>query len=53
VLSTVLSQYSLGTPYNGFSTNDTVAQSLRPFPQFGNLPVSGNPLGKTWYDSLQ
>ncbi len=30
-----------------------VAQSLRPFPQFSNIPVSGNPVGKTWYDSLQ
>ena len=40
-------------PYTGFSTAQTVAQSLRPFPQFGNIPVSGNPQGKTWYDSLQ
>ena len=30
-----------------------MAQSLRPFPQFGFIPVSGDPLGKTWYDSLQ
>lgn len=40
-------------PYAGFSTSQTVAQSLRPFPQFGNIPVQGNPQGKTWYDSLQ
>jgi hypothetical protein len=40
-------------PYPGFSPNNTVAQSLRPFPQFGNIPVLGAPLGKTWYDSLQ
>jgi hypothetical protein len=40
-------------PYAGFSTSNTVAQSLRPFPQFGNIGVSGPPLGKTWYDSLQ
>jgi hypothetical protein len=40
-------------PYVGFSTSNTVAQSLRPYPQFGNIPVSGDPLGKTWYDSLQ
>src|SRR5262249_22937490 len=40
-------------PYTGFPTNQTVAQSLRPFPQFGTIPVSGPPLGKTWYDSLQ
>jgi hypothetical protein len=30
-----------------------VAQALRPYPQFANIPVSGDPLGKTWYDSLQ
>ncbi len=40
-------------PYVGFSTANTVAQSLRPFPQFGIIPVNGAPLGKTWYDSLQ
>jgi len=39
-------------PYAGFSTSNSVAQSLRPFPQFGNLQGAG-PLGKTWYDSLQ
>src|ERR1700690_539723 len=26
---------------------------MRKFPQFGFIPVSGDPLGKTWYDSLQ
>jgi hypothetical protein len=30
-----------------------VAQSLRPFPQFGTIPVTAPPLGKTWYDSVQ
>ncbi|HJT89172.1 MAG TPA: TonB-dependent receptor [Bryobacteraceae bacterium] len=40
-------------PYAGFPLTDTVAQSLRPFPQFGFIPVIGAPLGKTWYDSLQ
>jgi hypothetical protein len=39
-------------PYVGFSPANSVAQSLRPFPQFGNLQGAG-PLGKTWYDSLQ
>jgi hypothetical protein len=53
VPAATLAQYNLGVPYAGFSTNNTVAQSLRPFPQFGNIPVSGDPLGKTWYDSLQ
>ena len=53
VSSGALAQYNLGAPYTGFSTANTVAQSLRPFPQFGWIPVSGDPLGKTWYDSLQ
>jgi hypothetical protein len=40
-------------PYGGFPQTQTVAQSLRPFPQFTTLAVTGAPLGKTWYDSLQ
>jgi hypothetical protein len=40
-------------PYAGFPTSQTVAQSLRPFPQFTALAVTGAPLGNTWYDSLQ
>jgi hypothetical protein len=40
-------------PYAGFPLTATVAQSLRPFPQFGNLGVDLAPLGNTWYDSLQ
>ena len=31
----------------------TVAQSLRPYPQFGSLVESWAPLGDTWYDALQ
>jgi hypothetical protein len=47
-------------PYAGFPMTATVAQSLRPFPQFAasanNAPAIAYiraPLGKTWYDSLQ
>jgi hypothetical protein len=41
-------------PYGGFPANLTVAQSLRPFPQFsGGLTPTWAPLGRTWYDSLQ
>jgi len=41
-------------PYAGFPVNASVAQSLRPFPQFNNLlSPTAAPLGKTWYDSLQ
>ena len=41
-------------PYPGFPLGQTVAQALRPFPQFnGAIPVYWDPLGKSWYDSLQ
>src|ERR1700733_14326731 len=53
VSAATLAQYNLSCPYSGFSTANTVAQAIRPFPQFGFIPVSGDPLGKTWYDSLQ
>lgn len=40
-------------PYATFSGANTVAQSLRPFPQFSAPTVTGAPLGNTWYDALQ
>lgn len=40
-------------PYAGFPMASTVAQSLRPFPQFGKISYRWAPLGRTWYDSLQ
>ena len=40
-------------PYSSFPGGSTVAQSLRPFPQFGTIQYLWSPLGKTWYDSLQ
>jgi hypothetical protein len=40
-------------PYPGFPLNQTLAQGLRPFPQFTNIPVYWNPMGRTWYDALQ
>ena len=40
-------------PYSGYPLSSPVAQSLRPYPQFGNLTTWWSPLGKTWYDSLQ
>lgn len=39
-------------PYSGFT--GTVAQSLRPYPQFnGGLTPLWSPLGSAWYDALQ
>jgi hypothetical protein len=40
-------------PYAGFPPAQTVAQSLRPFPQFGNIAAFYSPLGASWYDGLQ
>ena len=41
-------------PYAGFPLTSTVAQSLRPFPQFtSGLAPLWAPQGRTWYDSLQ
>ena len=40
-------------PYTGFPLTATVAQSLRPFPQFSSITALWAPDGNTWYDSLQ
>lgn len=41
-------------PYAGSPMSATVAQSLRPYPQCGNITYFLSPaLGDTWYDSLQ
>jgi len=40
--------------YSGFPSTQTLAQALRPYPQwYGVPPFIGPPLGKNWYDSLQ
>jgi Carboxypeptidase regulatory-like domain len=41
-------------PYASFPGGQTVAQSLRPYPQFSSsLTPMWAPLGNNWYDSLQ
>jgi len=41
-------------PYSNFPQNQTVRQSLLPFPQYsGAMAPLGSPLGKNWYDGLQ
>jgi hypothetical protein len=41
-------------PYSNYPLTATVAQSLRPFPQFTTAPQAlWAPLGDTWYNSLQ
>ena len=46
-------QRGFGAPYAGFPLTATVAQSLRPFPQFSSITPLWAPDGNTWYDSLQ
>ena len=40
-------------PYLNFPTNQSLAQSLRPFPQYGTIYTEYAPDAKSWYDSLQ
>jgi hypothetical protein len=40
-------------PFAGFPAGGTVAQSLRPMPQFTTISLVNPPLGGTWYNSLQ
>jgi hypothetical protein len=40
-------------PYYGFPTSSTLTAALYPYPQFGNLAVTGSPTGDSKYDALQ
>jgi hypothetical protein len=40
-------------PYPTFPASATLAQALRPFPQFNGITVNWAPLGDSWYNSLQ
>jgi hypothetical protein len=52
--SPLAAQRGFKAPYAGFPGSATVAQSLRPFPQFNDsLAVRWAPLGNRWYDALQ
>ncbi|HEY7336763.1 MAG TPA: carboxypeptidase-like regulatory domain-containing protein [Bryobacteraceae bacterium] len=45
---------NFGTPpYPGFPTGLTVAQALRPLPEYTGVVQTWTPLGDTWYDALQ
>jgi hypothetical protein len=41
------------SPYPGFPQTQTLAQALRPFPQFTTINTYWDPLGDTWYNALQ
>jgi hypothetical protein len=45
--------HNVTLPYAGFPATATVAQALRPFPQFNTILSYWTPLGDTWYDGLQ
>ena len=52
--STAAGRFQNRVPYPGFPATATVAQALRPFPQFSSgLTPLWAPQGRTWYDSLQ
>jgi Carboxypeptidase regulatory-like domain/TonB dependent receptor len=54
ISSTAAGRFQNKLPYAGFPATATVAQSLRPYPQFSSgLTPLWAPLGRTWYDSLQ
>ncbi len=52
--STAAGPFQNKLPYAGFPTTATVAQSLRPYPQFTTAPTPlWAPLGDNWYESMQ
>jgi hypothetical protein len=54
ISSALAASRGFSAPYAGFPSSATVAQSLRPFPQYGNITNwHWVPLGDTWYESLQ
>jgi hypothetical protein len=46
-------QFQNKLPFAGFPLTATVAQSLRPYPQFTTIALVNPPLGDSWYDALQ
>jgi hypothetical protein len=51
--STLLAR-GVNIPYASYPTNQTVLQSIKPFPQYNtSINPTVAPLGKTWYDALQ
>jgi hypothetical protein len=52
--TTAAGRFQNKLPYAGFPATSTVAQALRPYPQFSTgLAPLWAPQGRTWYDSLQ
>jgi hypothetical protein len=40
-------------PFASFPNNQTLAQALRPYPQYFDISERNAGIGRTWYDSLQ
>lgn len=54
ISSALAASRGFNPPYPGFPATATVAQALRPFPQYGNITNwHWVPVGDTWYQSLQ
>jgi hypothetical protein len=54
ISSALAASRGFAAPYPGFPSSSTVAQALRPFPQYGNITNwHWVPIGDTWYESLQ
>jgi hypothetical protein len=45
--------HGFSVPYVGFPTGKTLAQALRPYPQYANIYAEYSPTGSSWYDSMQ
>ncbi|HEY7338631.1 MAG TPA: carboxypeptidase regulatory-like domain-containing protein [Bryobacteraceae bacterium] len=54
VNSSTAIQRGFGLPYASFPSSQSVAQSIRPFPQFSNITnMHWAPDGDSWYNALQ
>ncbi|MBV9402084.1 MAG: TonB-dependent receptor [Bryobacterales bacterium] len=51
--SAAAKQFQNHLPFAGFPTTLSVAQSLRPLPQYGSISLVNPPLGDSWYNALQ
>lgn len=40
-------------PYASFASSNTLAQALRPYPQYLDVSERNSGIGRSWYDSLQ
>ena len=54
ICSSTAAAAGFGLPYSSFPCSASVAQAIRPFPEYNvSLPAWFDPLGNSWYDALQ